>query len=97
MRSSPADPPNPDSADDLSAQLEDRDVVWRALRVLPPRQRAVVVLRYYEDLSELEIAAVMGTSTGTVKSQSARALRRLAVVLAAVEAADHGITGARRD
>ena len=45
---------------------------------LPPRQRAVIVLRYYEDLSELEIAAAMGTSTGTVKSQAARALRRLA-------------------
>jgi RNA polymerase sigma-70 factor (sigma-E family) len=92
-----AEPPSRDSTDDISARLDDRDAVWRALLVLPPRQRAVVVLRYYEDLSELEIAAVMGTTAGTVKSQSARALRRLAEILAAVEAADHGTTGARHD
>ena len=63
-------------------QVDDRDAVWRALAVLPPRQRAVTVLRYYDDLSEAEIAAVMGTSAGTVKSQSARALRRLEALLA---------------
>lgn len=51
----------------------------------PPRQRAVIVLRYYEDLTEAEIAAVMGISTGTVKSQAARALRRLGNVLAPAE------------
>ncbi len=56
--------------------------MWRALQVLPPRQRAVIVLRYDEDLTEAEIAAVMGVSAGTVKSQSARALRRLGDVLA---------------
>ena len=71
--------------------------MWRALLILPPRQRAVVVLRYYEDLSELEIAAVMGTSAGTVKSQAARALRRLAEILESVDAADNGTAGARRD
>ncbi len=63
-------------------RVDDRDAVWRALAVLPPRQRAVTVLRYYDDLSEAEIAAVMGTSAGTVKSQSARALRRLEALLA---------------
>jgi RNA polymerase sigma factor (sigma-70 family) len=52
---------------------------------LPPRQRAVIVLRYYEDLSEREIAAVMATSIWTVKSQSARALRRLAGILATTD------------
>jgi RNA polymerase sigma-70 factor (sigma-E family) len=67
---------------DEAKRVDDRDAVWRALLVLPPRQRAVIVLRYYEDLSEREIAAVMGTSAGTVKSQSARALRRLAGLLA---------------
>ena len=92
-----ADLPSRDSTDDSSARLDDRDAVWRALLGLPPRQRAVVVLRYYEDLSELEIAAVMGTTAGTVKSQSARALRRLAEILAGVEAADCGTTGGRRD
>jgi RNA polymerase sigma-70 factor (sigma-E family) len=67
--------------DDLRA-VDERDAVWRALRVLPPRQRAVTVLRYYDDLTVAEIAAVMGTSAGTVKSQSARALRRLEALLA---------------
>ena len=59
--------------DDLATQ----DEVVRAVAALPPRQRAVVVLRYYEDLSEAEIAAAMGISTGTVKSNAARALDRL--------------------
>lgn len=92
-----ADLPSRESTDDMSVRLDDRDAVWRALLVLPPRQRAVVVLRYYEDLSELEIAALMGTTAGTVKSQSARALRRLAEILAGVEAADQGTTGACHD
>jgi RNA polymerase sigma-70 factor (sigma-E family) len=71
-------------ADDTRG-IDDRDTVWRALLALPPRQRAVIALRYYEDLSEREIAAVMATSIGTVKSQSARALRRLAGILGATE------------
>jgi RNA polymerase sigma-70 factor (sigma-E family) len=73
--------------EDHAQRVDDRDAVWRALRVLPARQRAVMVLRYYEDLSEAEIAAVMGVSAGTVKSQAARALRRLAGVLAPAEPA----------
>jgi RNA polymerase sigma factor (sigma-70 family) len=44
---------------------------------LPRRHRAVVVLRYYEDLSESETAAALGISTGTVKSQAAKALAAL--------------------
>ncbi len=68
--------------EDQATRVDDRDAVWRALLALPPKQRAVIVLRYYEDLSELEIAAAMDTTTGTVKSQAARALRRLAVVMA---------------
>ena len=71
--------------EDPACRVDDRDAVWRALRELPPRQRAVIVLRYYEDLTEAEIAAVMGVSTGTVKSQAARALRRLGTVLAPAE------------
>src|SRR5260370_13357891 len=63
-----ADPPRRAITDDQSARLDDRDVVWRARRVLPPTQSAVVVLRYYEDLSELEIAAGLGTSTGHAHS-----------------------------
>jgi len=57
--------------------FEDRDRVWVAVLRLPPRQRACVVLRYYEDLTERETAAVLRCSVGTVKSQSAKALARL--------------------
>jgi len=51
--------------------------LWDRIRALPPRQRTVIVLRYYEDLSEAQIAALMGSSVGTVKSQSSRALASL--------------------
>ncbi len=49
----------------------------RAIRELPPRQRAVIVLRYYEGLSEYEIAEALGISTGTVKSQASKAITTL--------------------
>ncbi|MCU1677008.1 MAG: polymerase, sigma-24 subunit, subfamily [Frankiales bacterium] len=64
--------------------LDDRrpsDCVWEALRSLSPRQRTVVVLRYYEDMTEEEIARQMGTSLGTVKSQAAKARTRLRACL----------------
>jgi RNA polymerase sigma-70 factor (sigma-E family) len=51
--------------------------LWTAIGHLPPRQRAVVVLRYYEDLTEAQTAEVMGCSVGTVKSQCAKALAKL--------------------
>jgi RNA polymerase sigma-70 factor (sigma-E family) len=57
--------------------FEDRDSLWRAIRRLPPKQRACLVLRYYEDLSERETATVLGCSLGTVKSLSSRGLARL--------------------
>jgi RNA polymerase sigma-70 factor (sigma-E family) len=56
---------------------EERGRLWPHLRALPARQRAVVVLRYYEDLPEAEIAALMGCSAGTVKSQAHRAISTL--------------------
>jgi Sigma-70, region 4 len=49
----------------------------RLLVQLPPRQRAVIVLRYWEQLSEAETAALLGCSAGTVKSATSRALQRL--------------------
>ena len=55
----------------------DDEPLWQALRELPARQRAVIVLRYYEDLSEAEIAFTMGISAGTVKSQASRAMATL--------------------
>jgi RNA polymerase sigma-70 factor (sigma-E family) len=57
--------------------VADSDLVWRALAGLPPQQRAVLVLRYYEDLSEAEIAEVLGIRSGTVKSQASAAMAHL--------------------
>ena len=51
--------------------------LWSFVQTLPPRQRSVIVLRYYEQLSETEIADVLGVSVGTVKSQASRALAAL--------------------
>lgn len=53
------------------------DDLWPLVQTLPPRQRAVLVLRYYEDLSEADIAAILGCRPGTVKSLAARALAQL--------------------
>src|SRR5690349_248554 len=60
-------------------RVDDRTDLWRALARLPRRQRAVVVLRFYEDLSEAETADIMQCSVGTVKSQASRALAKLRV------------------
>jgi RNA polymerase sigma-70 factor (sigma-E family) len=54
-----------------------RDALMAALRVLTPRQRTVVVLRYYEQLSEVETAVALGCSVGTVKSQTHKALQAM--------------------
>ncbi len=62
---------------DPSESYADRDAIWQVLQTLPARQRAVIVLRYYEDLSESDIAAVLGLSAGTVKSYASRALAAL--------------------
>jgi RNA polymerase sigma-70 factor (sigma-E family) len=70
----------PDIATEPQA-LETRLVVLAALATLPPRARAVVVLRYWEDLSVEQVADVLGCSPGNVKSHTARALEKLRVVL----------------
>lgn len=59
------------------ADPTERDEVWALVNTLPPRQRAAVVLRYYEDLTEAETAAALGCSVGNVKSQTSRALATL--------------------
>lgn len=58
-------------------RVVDRLTLWDAVRALPVRQRAVVVLRYYEDLTEAEIAEALGCTRGTVKSQASAALATL--------------------
>jgi RNA polymerase sigma-70 factor (sigma-E family) len=57
--------------------LAEQDALWRVVQTLPPRQRAVVVLRYYEDLSEREISEVLGIAPGTVKSLASAAMAKL--------------------
>lgn len=63
------------------SSVEPDDEVLAAVRKLPPRQRATVVLSYFADLPEAEVAATLGVSVGTVKSQLAKARRTLAVTL----------------
>ena len=62
---------------DVAESTAERDAVWAAIKTLPVGMRAVVVLRFYEDLSEAEIAAVLGCSPGTVKSQCSKAMSHL--------------------
>src|SRR5919112_2065481 len=65
------------AGDDPAEQQALHDAMWRAIMKLPARQRAMVVLRYYEDLSETQTAEVLGVSVGTVKSAVSRALSKL--------------------
>jgi RNA polymerase sigma-70 factor (sigma-E family) len=90
----PVDPGGPE-AGDHAADVADRDFLLRALAGLPPRQRAVLVLRYFCDLPEGEIAEALGCTVGTVKSQASRGMARLREIS---EPARAGATeGARSD
>jgi RNA polymerase sigma-70 factor (ECF subfamily) len=73
---------------DATNQHADRDVVWRALLATAPRQRAVLVLRFYEDMTESEIAACLNVTVGTVRSQSAKGLARLRQLAATADRSD---------
>jgi RNA polymerase sigma factor (sigma-70 family) len=77
LAAAPPECPGPDE----TAGIDRRDELLRACRTLPPRMRAVLVLRYFEDLPEAEVARLLGIGIGSVKSQTSRALGRLRVVL----------------
>lgn len=72
-----SDIPRGPDVPDIAAAADRRMLLDRALAALTPRQRAVVVLRYYDDLSERDTAEALGVTVGTVKSQTSLALRRL--------------------
>ena len=73
----PTDPLPEPSVPDPATTRDIRDALWHALARLPRRQRAALILRFYEDLPECEIAAVLGISVGTVKSTVSRAVAKL--------------------
>lgn len=73
------DPLEPMSTTDAHKQVEERFDLIHAMRSLTARQRAVLVLRYFEDLSEEDVARLMGCSVGTVKSTGSRALAALRI------------------
>jgi RNA polymerase sigma-70 factor (sigma-E family) len=80
--------PDPVDTRDASAAYDLRDQLWRACLSLPPRRRAVVVLRYFEDLPDEEVARILGISVSTVKTQAHRALASLRAELAPPAPAD---------
>ena len=72
-----AEPPSGASVGSHETSIVAHDELWSIVLALPMRQRAVIVLRYYEDLSEQQIADTLGCSRGTVKSQASAALTTL--------------------
>jgi RNA polymerase sigma-70 factor (sigma-E family) len=74
-------PPEAAAVTDGTAVRADRDAAWALLARLPRRQRAVLVLRYYEDLADEQIAVILSCSPGTVRSNAKRALDALRSVV----------------
>ena len=79
-----------DAATRVFGRVEASADLLRALGELPPRQRVALVLRFFEDLSEAEVAAAMGCSVGTVKSTTSRALEQLRSVVERPAATTNG-------
>ncbi len=73
-------------APDLAGTVAERDAIWHVCRALPPRQRAVVVLRFYEDLDHAEIAALLGIGESSVRSALHRALASMRTALSQEDA-----------
>jgi len=72
-----AEPVERPSGEDIGSRQALKDATWQLLTRLPRQQRAVLVLRYYEDLDDAEIADILGTTAGTVRSNISRALANL--------------------
>jgi RNA polymerase sigma-70 factor (sigma-E family) len=89
----PVMPPDVPSAEDDAVLRWERSQVASALALLSPRQREALVLRYYADLPEAEVAAAMGISAGAVKSHTSRAMDALRTVLADAVAGPATVTG----
>jgi RNA polymerase sigma-70 factor (sigma-E family) len=88
----------PERAEDPYDGWAERQAIWASVRKLPDRQRAVLVLRFCEDLTEAQTAEVLGISVGTVKSQTARALATLRERLASAGVHESSeARGGRRD
>ncbi|MDN4163072.1 SigE family RNA polymerase sigma factor [Nocardioides abyssi] len=80
-----AEPPETPAGADEAGDAAGRDLLRAALAALPPRQRAVIVLRYYEDLTERQTAEALGIAVGTVKSQARDGLARLRALVPEAE------------
>ncbi|MFB9906853.1 RNA polymerase sigma factor [Allokutzneria oryzae] len=81
----------------VGQRAQTRDLVLRALAEVPSRQRAVLVLRYFEDLSVADTAAALGCSQGTVKSQAARGLDNLRAVITRLGVDESALAGGRTE
>ncbi len=80
----------PDTVTTPSTGVEDHDTLLRLLGALPQRQRTVVVLRYYDDLSETDVADTLGISVGAVKSAASRGLAALRVAHSSLDTTEAG-------
>jgi RNA polymerase sigma-70 factor (sigma-E family) len=85
MESLVAEVPDDGVNDQRPNAVDARLVLVGVLRTLPPKQRAAVILRYGEDRSEADVAALLGCSTGTVKSQTAKGLAKLRAAMPSEE------------
>jgi RNA polymerase sigma-70 factor (sigma-E family) len=85
VRTGPLEGHDAAASDDVAEAVQRRDTTWLLLATLPRRQRAVLVLRFYEDLADPDIAATLGCTESTVRSNAARALATLRTRLAQTE------------
>ena len=85
------------SGPDAVADVDARDLAWRAMAALPAKQRAVLVLRYYEGLPDREIATLVGVGEGTVRSLASRAFATLRTHPDLADFVSAGVVGTPRD